>query len=51
MNGKVLKVKQTSLEFGGHDRFVNVLGCWRHVFTQFRVCRCLPTSIASNRGR
>ena len=30
MNGKVLKVKQTSLEFGGHDRFVNVLGCFKY---------------------
>lgn len=30
MNGKVLKVKQYNLEFGGHDRFVNILGCFKY---------------------
>lgn len=30
MNGKVLKVKQYNLEFGGHDRFINVLGCFKY---------------------
>ena len=30
MNGKVLKVKENSLEFGVKDRFVNALGCFKH---------------------
>lgn len=30
MNGKVLRVKQTSLEFGGQERKVNILGCFKY---------------------
>lgn len=30
MDGKVLKVKQNNLQFGGHDRYVNVLGCFKY---------------------
>lgn len=30
MNGKTLKVVQYNLEFGSHDRFVNVFGCFKY---------------------
>lgn len=30
MNGKVLKVKVSNLEFGAKDRYVNVLGCFKY---------------------
>lgn len=30
MNGKMLKVKQTNLEFGAHERYVNILGCFKY---------------------
>jgi len=33
MNGKLLKVKQNNLEFGGHDRYVNILGCFKYKTT------------------
>ena len=31
MNGKVLKVKVSNLEFGGQDRYVNILGCFKYL--------------------
>lgn len=30
MNGKTLRVKQTQLEFGGTDRYVDILGCFKY---------------------
>lgn len=30
MNGKTLKVKTNNFEFGAHDRFVNILGCFKY---------------------
>ena len=31
MNGKVLKVKVSNLEFGTQDRYVNILGCFKYL--------------------
>lgn len=31
MNGKVLKIKSSSYEFGAQDRFINVLGCFKYI--------------------
>ena len=30
MNGKTLKVKTNNFEFGAHDRFVDILGCFKY---------------------
>lgn len=31
MNGKVLKIKISNLEFGTQDRYVNILGCFKYL--------------------
>lgn len=31
MNGKVIKVKSNNYEFGAHDRYVNILGCFKYM--------------------
>ena len=30
MNGKKVKVKQSNLQFGTVDRYVNILGCFKY---------------------